>query len=345
MTTEHPKVYYPLLDGCRFLAAIAVVWLHIAGASSLERTKFLGRFAVPFFACAAVFLACDTAWRRPQTMVAQYFLSRVRRIYLVFLAWSFLYLLMRSASYALLEHKGLLKFNAREFFLDGIAIQLWFLPFIIVATTAAFSISRAARLMPAGRPFVAVLAVVAGIVAVNVSAPAWVQADYMARLSYEVLPVCFWGIALAVISMSEPPGAPGRETENAAAREPGAPHLMRTLLAVTGAFAFLAWLFLGWSMGRSTLWENLAGLGLMLLSLNQVSTRPVGLLAIAGSYAFGIYLAHALFVEGLQHILPKFGLRESGFRDLLIFALSAPGSCLVVFVLRRGGPRMAWLVS
>ncbi len=340
------KRYYPLLDACRLGAAVAIVWLHIAGEPSLEWTKVVGRFAVPFFASAAVFLACDASRRRPDTTTFRYFLTRFLRIYLLFLAWSGIYLVARDTSSLLFEHRGWIRFTAREFFLDGIAIQLWFLPFIIAATTAAFGMSRWIHSHHKWRfPAVGICAVSGFCIAILPVPPPVQSAGYLFGLSYDASPACFWGIALGLMNDLN---TRKRLTADQKTLKDGFPRrslLWHLLPKIAGAAFFSIWLLLALSNGRSLLWENIAGFGLLLLALNEVSTRPNHLLLVAGSYSLGIYLAHALFVEGLQHLLPKLGVPGCVLRDLLIFALSVLGSCLFIFLVRRGGRRIAWLAG
>lgn len=316
--------YYPLLDAFRFLAAVAIVWLHIEGVPATERSKDLGRFAVPFFTCAAVFLAFDALRRRPDTTVGKYFSDRLWRIYPLFLAWSVIYWVARSGSSVLLEHKGWLRPTVREFLLDGIAIQLWFLPFIIVATTAAFTVSKLVAREPRARlPMAGLMA--AGGLAASLYIPGWIwTTGYSPELSYEALPACAWGIALGLLNGRGPVGS---------------------VAAAAGAAGFGAWLVLSLLYGRILILEDVAGLGLLLLALNRAASRPTPWLAVLGSISFGIYLAHALFVEGLQHILPRLGLGPGGLREGLIWLLAVVGSCALIFGLKRAGRWPAWLAG
>ena len=47
-------------DAARLLAALAIVWLHAIRSPALLPSTSLGRFAVPFFTAAAVFLICES---------------------------------------------------------------------------------------------------------------------------------------------------------------------------------------------------------------------------------------------------------------------------------------------
>ena len=316
--------YYPLLDAFRFLAAVAIVWLHIAGPPSEERSKNLGRFAVPFFTCTAAFLAFDALRRRPNTPLGKYFTDRFWRIYPLFLAWSVIYWLARSVSSVALEHKGWLRPSLRGLLLDGVAIQLWFLPFIIVATTAAFAMAKLVERIPASRLPLAGLMTAAGIAAASYT-PGWVAAlGYSPGLAYNAFPACAWGITLALLDTHGP---------------------VPSTAALAGALGLAAWLVFSLFYGRVLLLEDVAGLGLLLLALNRVSDLPAPGLAVLGSMSFGLYLAHALFVEGLQHLLPKMGFGTGLLNELMIWVLAVLGSCALILGLKRAGRGPAWLAG
>ena len=337
--------YYPLLDAFRFLAAVAIVWLHIAGVPALQRSKDLGRFAVPFFTSTATFLAYDALRRRGDTSLGEYSANRFRRIYLLFLAWSVFYWFVRSASSILFKHEGWVRLTPRGLLLDGEAIQLWFLPFIVVATSAAFAVAKGARSWPTIRLPAAVLLAVGGILIGMLPTPGWVQAaGYAPWLSYDAFPGCLWGIAFGLFTdqaSAPPPRQPQTIDGIAAIQQP--PFL--TVMTVVGATGIGAWLFFGLPFGRSLLLENAAGFGLFLLALSRVTVKPAPLLAALGSISFGIYLAHALFVDGMQHLLPRLGMEPSGSRDAMVWLLSVLGSCAFVLALKRSGSWGAWLAG
>ena len=340
MKLEQEK-YYPLLDLFRFFAAIGIIWLHIASAPWLERSKTLGRFAVPFFACTATYLAFDILRRRPETSIVRYFVQRFSRIYPLFLAWSLIYWAARNASSVLLEHKGYLKSDVREFFFDGIAIQLWFLPFIIVVTSLAFAVAKLASIAPVTRWPMIVLSAVIGVLVAVLPVPDRIQAaGYSPSLGYGALPACMWGVTLGLLAQYGITSSARLKGRFVA----GTPFL-NAANTVAGVIGFLAWLILSLIYGRSLFWENIAGLSLLLIASNQVAFGSVPMIAFLGSISFGIYLSHALFVEGLQHVLPKFGVLPGGLSSLMILPLSLLGSCALVVVLRRWGRWARWLVK
>ncbi len=342
---KNQSFYYPLLDVFRFFAAISIVWLHVAGTPGLERSKILGRFAVPFFTCTAAFLAFDALRRHRNLSLLDYFLNRFCRIYPLFLAWSIIYWGFRSASSVLLEHKGWIRPTVREFFLDGVAIQLWFLPFIIVATTAAFGIAKLESVIRSAKKTLAALLGIVGIFAAFFPDPPWIrEAGYAPWLAYDALPALMWGIALGLLVKRHSTSLVEATETVATIRQMPRPVVPNTM-AASGAIAFCVWLVLGVIFGRSILWENVAGLGLLLVGLNQVSFTREPFVAFLGSISFGVYLTHALFVEGLQHVLPRIGLALSSFRDGMVWLVSVSGSCTLVLALKRSRRWLAWLAG
>src|SRR5688572_165502 len=86
----------PALDFVRFLAAVAIVWLHAPELPVLERTGDpFTRWAVPFFTAVATFLLIRALLRDPRRSFPAYITSRALRLYVPFLAWSVVYYVLR----------------------------------------------------------------------------------------------------------------------------------------------------------------------------------------------------------------------------------------------------------
>jgi len=83
------------LDAARFVAAVAICWLHSCDSPELRDSRVIGTFGVPFYVFAATFFLARGFWRDPQRLLTTYYASRFRRLYLPFLAWSAIYLLAR----------------------------------------------------------------------------------------------------------------------------------------------------------------------------------------------------------------------------------------------------------
>ncbi len=321
-----PQIYYPLLDAIRFAAAIGVVWIHVAGNDRLAWSKELGRFAVPFFACSAVYLALGSLQRHPRTSLGHYIVSRFKRIYVLFLVWSVFYWMIRSASSLFVEHTGFCKLSAVDFFWNGVAVQLWFLPVVLLATVGAFSVAKALQLAPALRlPFLLVFAAAAFGLAF-MPAPGFIQhAGYAAGLGYEIVPCCCAALALG---LAETFASPKKEIPLRAG--------INLPMLGLGISLFMLWLVMALACGRNVAMENVAGFGLILVSLSWKTRVPVPSIMRLGAASFGMYLIHPLFVEGMQHILPKIGFgTQSSALEISIFLTSLVSSYLSVELLRR----------
>ncbi len=194
------KTHFPLLDLARFVAALGIIWLHIDGNSSLDWAKRMGRFAVPFFAASATFLAANTVWRRPNLTIAKYAKDRFVRIYFLFLAWSVIYWAARSASHMVFEHSGFLRISAVDLLWNGTGVQLWFLPFILVATVLAFALGK----LLVGQETLrftasAVVASIGLLAALRPLPESWRVMGYAIGLSYYTAPAACWAFSLAMI--------------------------------------------------------------------------------------------------------------------------------------------------
>jgi peptidoglycan/LPS O-acetylase OafA/YrhL len=318
------KSYYPLMDVSRFAAAIGIVWIHVAGDDRLAWTKEFGRFAVPFFACSAVYLALTAFRRHPEMPVGQYAVLRFKRIYLPFLVWSVFYWAVRSLSSFYVEHTGFFKPSVIDFFWNGVAIQLWFLPFILLATIASFLFVKSIRQVPALHvPCMFVFAVAAVSLAI-MPAPEFIRhGGYTVGLGYEILPCCCAVMAFGL-------------GENCLAGKEKSEGKVSLVKLVMGIVLVAFWLGTALVYRRSVALENVAGFGLMLISLSWGMGATVAWIVALGSTSFGIYLIHPLFVEGMQHILPKIGFRgHSCALEISIFLTSFVASFVTVAILRR----------
>jgi surface polysaccharide O-acyltransferase-like enzyme len=326
--------YYPVLDFARIVAAIGVVWIHVAGTDELLWTKAFGRFAVPFFACSAVYLAYGTLARHPGTTIRDYVYSRFCRVYLPFLVWSVFYLAFRNFSSLFVEHTGFTRPSLVEFFWNGDAIQLWFLPFILVMTCFAFVLAHLVRGAPVVRlPLAGVL--IGGAIAIALKpAPGFIGAlGYGVGLGYEALPACAAALGLAMA---------GGDSDTPLDH---APPSVRLSFRVVGCLMLAAWFVGVFLRETGNGMANLAGFAALMVSLTSPSTERVALAAQLAATSFGIYLIHPVFVEGLQHILPKFGFHErTPSLEVAIFVTSVIASCAAVALL-RASTRTRWLTG
>jgi peptidoglycan/LPS O-acetylase OafA/YrhL len=205
---------------------------------------------------------------------------------------------------------------------EGSAHHLWFLPFIMVLTIVAFGV---AKMFSANRSTTTThwLAfgglVIAGFIA-GLDAPGRLARWYWLNRAWAASPAILWAFAIALVYP----------------RMPDSLWHSRTLTMVCG----LAWIAL---VGlcvllskRLLLVENLAGLAFFIIAVTRLPAPPaVAQVAKLGSLAYGIYLCHIMFIEGLQAVAARLGVRGVGWLDLLVFVVASGASVSLAWVLTR----------
>jgi peptidoglycan/LPS O-acetylase OafA/YrhL len=320
----HRPVYFPLQDLVRFMAVSGVVWLHVTYHGALIGWAELGRFPVPFFAASGVYMAFGSAMRHGDVTILQYAQARFRRVYLVFLAWSVIYLGVRWANALWVSHTGTVHTTLIDFFWNGEAFHLWFLPFIFLATNGAFALAKSMRAAPWMRvPMGLILFWLALTMAFSPVPDVMPRLGYAALLSYESLPACFIALVLALVEvrLRGPEAEPGLSV----------PRL------VIGGLLVVFWLVSALALG---LRENLAlttvaGFGFLLVSLGWSTTARMPVTAHFGSISFGVYLVHLLFVETIYQLLPRIGWNDQqALTQLVVFIVALAGSIALVELMR-----------
>jgi peptidoglycan/LPS O-acetylase OafA/YrhL len=318
------QVYFPLQDLVRFLAVIGVIWLHVTYHGALIGWAELGRFAVPFFAGAGVYMAYGSLRRHGDVSMSQYAQARFRRVYVVFLGWSVIYLGVRWVNALLVARRGMVHTTLIDFFWNGEAFHLWFLPFIFLATIGAFALAKAMRAAPWMRlPLVLILFWLALTIALSPAPGVVVKLGYTALLSYESLPACLVTLVLALIEvrLEGPAAQPGSSV----------PRL------VIGSLLVMFWLVcaLALDLRENLALATLAGFGFLLVSLGWSTAARMPVIAHLGSISFGVYLVHLLFVETIYQLLPIIGLNDQhAMTQFAVFIVALAGSIALVELLR-----------
>lgn len=307
-----------ILDCARLLAVISIVWLHTPESTLLEKSVDIGRFAVPFFTFAALFLAFQSSLRHVESSLGSYVSTRFRRIYLVFLFWSLVYGIVRTIRDFTLRHT-LPSLSIRDFLWDGTAHHLWFLPFVFVASSLSFAVARwTEKLRSSYWPIAAFCAGLGLVFALQHAPNSFKILGYTSELSADVLPSVLLAIAFAMIYAR------------------AAPELFcRRIVTVAGVLLWLICLAILLTTGRTILLETLSGFGLFLASLNRSSTPLTARMAGWGKFAFGIYILHVLFLEGFQDIARKIGWPPSPENDVITFLVTLVACAISIFVLNR----------
>jgi len=278
----------------------------------------IGRFAVPFFTFAALFLAFQSSLRNREISPASYLLSRFQRIYLVFVAWCFVYAVVRIASDLLLK-APLARFSFWDFLWDGTAHHLWFLPFIFLASVFSFMMARWTCVRRKSYWLVVIAGIVSGLVlALNHAPNSFRSWGYTWELSVDALPSVLGAIAFAMTYARSAP-----ELFN------------KRLVIAAGVLLWLGCLALLLLLGRNLFLETLSGLGLLVASLHHSTSPLIARIAQWGKFSFGIYILHILFLEGFQDVSRKIGWTPSWQNDVVTFMVTLLCCVIAIFLMNQ----------
>lgn len=317
----------PLLDFARLLAAVSIVWLHTMRSPQLIDSTALGRFAVPFFTAAAVFMICGSVARGCRKTLAEYTRNRFTRLYVPFLAWTAIYLGFKWIKARVAPGQPN-DFPGIDVLLSGGFYHLWFLPFVFVTSVVTFAVVRHRFGNPVAETRIALLsAIVGGAIAAAPIPSQWIAAETWTEYWWTALPAAFGGIAIAIFMQH------ARESF----RNSG-------VVALCGFAVFAAATAWTWHVGRSTLAENLAGMGFLVFALGPWQGSTIQRFASLGTLAYGIYLSHLLFIKTCEAVAAKFDLPLSVQLDLTIFTISLIGSLLLTWLLSQTRATR-WLVA
>ena len=317
----------PMLDVGRLIAAAAIVWLHTWLTYRCDVSD-AARFAVPFFTATASFLMFQSFRRKPNTSFVSFTINRFRRIYFPFLGWCFIYLIASDLKRRFVTHAGPVRLSW-SVFLIGTSLQLWFLPFLLIVSLPLFPVSMflARRRISMRQMTVTTITVVLAVLGLVIalapfpwnepsdSGQTLGEAYWFAVLSWQALPALFWGLAVAVVD--------------------GPRGMARLLCGVIGAIVLVVTTAVVLIHGRNTLLENLAGIGALFVAIMPWNSVLIGRLAVWGAAAYGIYLAHALFVEAFFAIVRKAHLPDSAPARLGQFFATLLLTTETVWILNR----------
>ena len=312
------------LDAGRFLAAVAIVWLHTAGIGpAIAPAGAIGRFAVPYFTLIAVALVVNGAARATPSDLYQFARGRFTRIYLPFLYWTVIYLLLRLGKHALVPSSPSPPVGPHLFFV-GSAHHLWYLPFVLVVTV---TVRSASPLLLRHKRVASGAAVVVGaaVSALPISlahdpydSAFRNQINYSLMLGWAAAPSAIWGIAVGLYFAVIVSGLGDRPWVSAGAT------LLTVALLVPGDIAPYA-----------LLRASLAGV-LFFLAVASLPTRRVTVvLAGLGRYSFGVYAIHVAYVLALEAVMVRDRNNFSGEQATVIFTLAVVASLATTEVMGR----------
>jgi surface polysaccharide O-acyltransferase-like enzyme len=314
------------VDAAKLMAAAAVVWIHVVNCEESHRYIVLGRFAVPFFTCAAVFFVLEKAFRDNSRPLLEYCAQRARQLYVPFLTWALVYLGIREVKHFFIPGGSPIVLSPAVL-LNGTTHHLWFLPFICIVSIAAFAVGRGLRdFDPKHWKWLAIgfvsagLLLAVGIVPTEVRA-AEVPISYFKHQSLDTVPAVFFGVGVFFLFRVITPTT-----------------LLRWAMLVI-PIACTAWEFFN---GGSSVAAHLAGAGLLLFTVLQPNYRWTATLAPWADLAFVIYLVHVLLIEVLETVENRFGIHTLP-GDVSLWALAFVGSALIARVIVSYRPLRATL--
>lgn len=318
------------LDAARFIAIVGVVFVHTPESPILQRWVVAGTFGVPFYVFTALYLQVRGIHRNPQRSLLRYVWERIRQLYLPFLAWSVIYLVIRDAKHLLLTHEPPVALSP-WMLISGTAHHLWFLPFLLFVCIVAAAINHVCQRSAVVRWAVVALSAVGGLLLATVERPDWLNYldDYGDPYLFwwKALPSACWGIAVAwVLTLRED-------------------LWRRTAVPVIGGLLLVGTMALQVATGYTRIERTLGGLGLLLLATAPWRRVPFLLwMSWIGRRSYGIYLAHIVFIEGMQAVAHHLGFASSLALDVVTFASGLAGGLAVTVALQRT-KRLAWLAA
>ena len=303
------------LDIARFVAALAVIWIHACRSETLSSTSSLARFAVPFFTAAAAW-SMARSFAKQQPSWFQFALKRMERLYVPFLLWSIAYILFKIGKRALLPDQDC-DLPGIEMLWQGGAYHLWFIPFVIVASLALFPIADWVA-GDATRPFPAALCALTVGILIGLFAPMDDGSGAFWILAIQASPSFLWGLAFAWCSMASASTDAARPSNGTSFQLNG------MLLTLLFAASLLSQPF----GSRETLLENGAGCCLLLFAVAGIQSSPTSRwpltsLAYLGQISFGIYFGHLMILKVGEAIARKLHFEVSPGLDFGLFILTA----------------------
>jgi surface polysaccharide O-acyltransferase-like enzyme len=328
-----------LLEVARWIAIYAIVWLHAVRSDILRPSTVLTRFAVPFFVGACVYLVFQSVYRNPQRTFIGYGWSRFLRIYVPFLGWSAVYLGFKALKSVSLPDQPNEYPQGLEVLWTGTFYHLWFMPFILLVSLAAFLVAKMVSKVEALRWPVAIGSLAAGVA---LTVPAVTDAigsnDSSWQYVVDAIPAMFWAMTLALAfrpAAALPTPTPAHCTGRVS------PCPCRLLMDISVFAGSMIWLAI---YGRSAFCENLAGLSLLLIALRPTDSPFLRRVGQFPSLAYGIYLSHMLPIKLFESVGAWRGFLPCWQLDLVIFLASAGAATFLTFLLYQSR-WTRWLVG
>jgi len=305
------------------------MWIHIPQSAELEGTAAFARFRMPTFVILSVFFLFSSQHAHPARRIGAYALSRLRILYLPFIAWAAIYF-----GYGVLLHlllRGPAPAISLQFPITGQTGHLWFLPFILAAGVIMFPLAQRWHGLQQRLVWIIAGVTLAGLLAAGIATPLASyclsnihmkssSAQDMLHRAITLVPCLPLGLGVYFLF---------RLT-----REHSEQWRKRMAIAGLVLVAGCAW----YNSLRPTnaLLEAIAGMGMVLIAF-WPARHPVLLwLSRLGRYSYGMYLVHMIFVDFFKTLRTAvLHLAPSWWYDLLTLASCVLLSLAAAVVLSR----------
>lgn len=317
-------------DVLRAVGIAAVVWIHGCDTNALARSwSVYATFAVPCFVLMSFFLMQASLCRNASASIQDVMVRRIRRLVPAYLAWSAVYVLVRVAKHALHPASHVSWDWVSVLLFGGASYQLYFIALLIYWTLLGIPLlwwtARPAADKRVGAVVMALLAALLFWVGPLVRDSFAIPPEYsMIRHAAGLTGFVPLGAAAALLWNGErPPMSFAKQRL-----------VMTSLIAVVTALIIVA---PGWRIGISVAMFLAALLG-------DFSNIPRGV-ATVSRLSYGIFMAHGLFVEGLQTGADLVGIPTGSLSvTIAVIILSFIGSGLLCAALARI-TKLNWLVT
>jgi peptidoglycan/LPS O-acetylase OafA/YrhL len=330
-TLSSPAVMSPrlntrsqMLDACRAIAGMAIVWCHVATTFNdpgADTSWIVGTFGVPFYLFVALYFVATGLLRDRSRALGPYLIGRVKKLYLPFLVWTFAY---AALTYVKNRHEGW-HFPA-NYFWTGSYTHLYFLPLLLACTVVLSLIVRpAARSTPLRLGMIALLigaALAIGFIDVPQSLVTVDDRDYITATTRNYLRAA--PPALAAIAFALHFGRSARRL------------VVPASVAIAGMVTTVACV-VGQMIGKPTMLARaLSGMGWTLLAFGPWQALALRPLAVIGRHSFGIYLCHVAFIRAADAVITRFSIpRDYVPMQAGVFVVSFVGALVLSACLAR----------
>lgn len=315
------------IDAMKWVAACGIVWIHTVGSydSGFSWTS-LGRFGVPFFTIVAMYFATRAAGKQNSPDWSSYAYKRFIRLYVPFLIWNIIYTFFRLLkNHALGFTSDIPVFTGLGWFLGSTAVQLWFLPFLLICNLVFFPLAKWLVISGTRQRIGIIVLITAGFTSAY-GPRLWeietgdLSLNSFIMFSYDALPSALIGCAWGLWN-------PQPHKSNISA-----------LLMLIGLISLSVGM--GLMMQRWILLETLAGIFAFVFCLFVMDDKWISFLAWLGKYSMGVYLIHPLVLDGLRVGLKFGGISFGNLWILLCLWLAATwiswGICVTLSLFAPG---------